>query len=63
MINPADPNTQAICISPTRELAIQNFLNISEMAQFTQIKVVIAIPESPEGYASKYSTFEIILWH
>ncbi|KAK9106725.1 hypothetical protein Syun_022736 [Stephania yunnanensis] len=38
---------QALCICPTRELAIQNLEVLMKMGQFTGITSVLAVPEKP----------------
>merc|ERR1712137_988435 len=42
---------QAVCICHTRELAIQTFKYVTRIAELTEIKTCIAIPEYTEGEA------------
>ena len=46
---------QGICLCHTRELAIQNFRYIRKVAERTEIKVAIAIPEYHEKDTKKKS--------
>ncbi|KAJ4867755.1 DEAD-box ATP-dependent RNA helicase 38 [Raphanus sativus] len=49
MLSRVDPNLrqpQALCICPTRELAIQNMEVLQKMGKFTGITAELAVPES-----------------
>ncbi|ODQ81037.1 hypothetical protein BABINDRAFT_165757 [Babjeviella inositovora NRRL Y-12698] len=49
-VNEADPSTQAICLSPARELARQTLDVIQVMSKFTKITTQLIVPESvPRG--------------
>ncbi|ODV82702.1 hypothetical protein CANARDRAFT_30620 [[Candida] arabinofermentans NRRL YB-2248] len=41
-----DPNVQAICLSPARELARQTLDVIKEMSKYTKIKTQLIVPDS-----------------
>lgn len=43
-----DPNTQCICLSPTRELARQTLEVITTMGKFTKVTTQLAVPQAME---------------
>lgn len=45
----SDPALQAICLSPTRELARQTLDVVKEMGRFTKIKTQLIVPGEVEG--------------
>merc|ERR1712232_856429 len=51
---------QGVCICHTRELAIQNFRYIKKIAELTEIKVAIAIPEYNEKGTREKSEEDLI---
>ncbi|KAJ0255274.1 DEAD-box ATP-dependent RNA helicase 38 [Hirschfeldia incana] len=55
MLSRVDPSLrepQALCICPTRELAIQNLEVLQKMGKFTGITAELAVPESNRGVTS-----------
>ncbi|KAL0724963.1 hypothetical protein Bca4012_039562 [Brassica carinata] len=55
MLSRVDPSLrepQALCICPTRELAIQNMEVLQKMGKFTGITAELAVPESNRGVTS-----------
>jgi ATP-dependent RNA helicase DDX19/DBP5 len=46
VVDDSKEETQALCIAPTRELVVQNFQVASKLAETTNIKILLDVPES-----------------
>ncbi|KVH99939.1 DEAD-box ATP-dependent RNA helicase 38 [Cynara cardunculus var. scolymus] len=55
-VDPKLPYPQALCICPTRELAIQNMEVLLKMGKFTGITSELGLPADKANYRSTYKT-------
>jgi ATP-dependent RNA helicase DDX19/DBP5 len=44
-VNPNLQQPQALCVSPTRELAMQTYEVLTQLAKYTQIQPFLLIPD------------------